>query len=126
MNEDIILYIPWPPTINDYYKMTQSGQRYLDKKVRKFREACAKAVHEQAPGLLLTDRLFVEAYMFVPDRRRRDLDNYNKGLLDGLTESGLWADDELIDQLHMYRGEVVKGGIVRIEISEAGPVVKYS
>jgi crossover junction endodeoxyribonuclease RusA len=125
MKDDIVLYLPWPPTVNDYYKVTQAGQRYLDKKVRVFRGLVAKSIHEQAPNLHLVDPLFVEVYLFPPDLRKRDVDNYMKGLLDGITESKLWKDDSIIDQLHIFRGEKVKGGIVRMEISEAGPVLPF-
>lgn len=126
MKEDIVLYLPWPPTINDYYKVTLAGQRYLDKKVRGFRADVEKALHEQCPGLKLADRLFVEVFQFPPDRRKRDLDNYIKGFQDACTKGGLWIDDSLIDQLFIYRGEVVKGGAFRVEISEAGPLVKFT
>ncbi|GAG36981.1 unnamed protein product [marine sediment metagenome] len=124
MNEDIVLYLPWPPTINSYYKMTRQGQRYLDKSVREFRQKVADQVNEQCPGLTLDEPLFMEVYLFPPDRRKRDLDNYMKGLLDSLTESGLWTDDSLLDQLFIYRGEILKPGMVIIEISEAGPTIK--
>ena len=123
ITEDIVLHLPWPPTVNSYYKTTRSGQRYLDKKVREFREAVAESVFEQLSGVTLDDSLFMEVYLFPPDKRKRDLDNYMKGLLDGLTQAGLWEDDSQVDQLHIYRGEVVNGGSVRVEISEAGPVV---
>ena len=124
MTEDIVLHLPFPPTINSYYKMTRNGQRYLDKAVREFRAKVAESINEQCPSLHLDYPLFMEVYLFMPDRRKRDVDNYMKGLLDSLTEAGLWEDDSLIDQLHIYRGEIVKGGQVRIEISEAGPIMK--
>ena len=124
MNEDVVLYLPWPPTINSYYKMTRNGQRYLDVSVREFRRKVADTVNEQCPGLTLTEHIFMEVYLYPPDRRKRDLDNYMKGLLDALTEAGLWEDDSLIDQLHIYRGEVTRAGSVRVEISEAGPILK--
>jgi len=123
MNEDIVLHLPWPPTVNSYYKVTRHGSRYLDKKVGLFREAVEQELNEQCPGLTLTEHLFMEVYLFPPDRRKRDLDNYMKGLLDALTNGGLWQDDSLIDQLHIFRGDVTDGGSVRVEISEAGPVV---
>ena len=124
MKNDIILHLPFPPTVNSYYKSTRSGQRYLDKKVGLFRSAVDQALSEQVPGLHLDEHLFVEVYLFMPDKRKRDVDNYMKGLLDALTQAGLWEDDSLIDQLHIYRGELTKQGAVRMEISEAGPVVK--
>lgn len=126
MNEDIVLHLPWPPTVNSYYKVTRHGQRYLDKKVRAFRAVVDEAMNEQAPGLVLDDRLFLEVYLFPPDKRKRDLDNYMKGLLDSVTEAKLWIDDSLIDQLHIYRGESIKEGAVVVSVSDAGPVVKFS
>jgi crossover junction endodeoxyribonuclease RusA len=66
----------------------------------------------------------MEVYLFPPDRRKRDLDNYMKGLLDALTVAELWTDDSLVDQLHIFRGEIVSGGSVRVEISDGGPVVR--
>ena len=125
MEEDIVLYLPWPPTINSYYKISRSGHHYLDKSVRKFREAVSKAIHEQYPHTKLSERLLVEVYEFPPDRRKRDLDNYMKGLLDSCTEASLWIDDSIIDQLHIYRGEVVKGGCIKVLICDAGPLIKF-
>ena len=124
MKEDIIIYLPWPPTINDYYRVTKAGQRYLDKKVRAYRAGVAESISEQCPGLYIEDTMFLEVCLYPPDRRKRDLDNYMKGLLDALTEAALWEDDVLINQLHIYRGEVVKGGSVKISISDSGPVLK--
>ncbi len=123
LNQDVVLFLPWPPTVNSYYKVTRHGQRYLDKKVRAFRDVVAESVHEQMPGLTLDESIFMEVYLFPPDRRKRDLDNYMKGLLDALTEADLWEDDSLIDQLHIYRGEIVDGGSVRVELSDAGPTI---
>jgi len=123
LEQDVVLYLPWPPTVNNYYKVSRHGQRYLHKNVKSFRDQVCEAISEQCPNLTITDSIFMEVYLFPPDRRKRDLDNYMKGLLDGLTQAGLWEDDSLLDQLHIYRGVVVKDGSVRIEIADAGPVV---
>lgn len=125
MKEDVILYLPWPPSVNDYYKSGRHGQRYLGLKVREYRATVLESIMEQAPGLRLDDRLFMEVYLYPPNKRVMDLDNRMKGLLDALTESGVWEDDKLVDQLHIYRGEVVSGGTVRVEISEAGPIMRF-
>lgn len=125
MNNDIILYLPWPPTVNSYYKTSRSGHKYLDKSVGAFRDAIHTALHEQVPGLELVDPLFIDVFLFPPDKRKRDLDNYMKGLLDAITVSGLWEDDSQIDQLHIYRGETISKGVVVMEISEAAPIIKY-
>jgi crossover junction endodeoxyribonuclease RusA len=63
--------------------------------------------------------------LYPPDSRTRDLDNYLKALLDACTHAGLWDDDQLIDQLFVYRGITVKSGNVRMSISEAGPLIPH-
>ena len=125
LEQDIVLHLPWPPTVNSYYKTSRHGARYLAKNVKPFREAVEQAVREQVPGITLDDRLFMEVYLFPPDNRQRDLDNYMKGLLDAVTHAELWIDDSLVDQLHIYRGETVSEGAVVVSISEAGPVVSF-
>jgi crossover junction endodeoxyribonuclease RusA len=125
MLNDVVLHLPWPPSVNNYYKTGRSGQRYLALRVREYRAAVLESVSEQAPGLCLDERLFMEVYLFAPTRREYDVDNMMKGLLDALTEAGLWTDDKLVDQLHIYRGVLVKGGSVRIELSEGGPLCGY-
>ena len=122
MDESIILWLPWPPTVNAYYKAVRSSI-YLSAKGRKYKELVEGLVNEQAPGICLDFPLFVEVWLFPPDRRTRDLDNYMKALLDAITNAGTWTDDKLIDQLHVYRG-CPGSGNVRIEICEAGPVLQ--
>lgn len=123
MDNDVVLYLPWPPTINDYYGVTRRGQRFLKKRATDYRKQVAECLHEQCPALHLDEHLFVEVYLAPPDNRKRDLDNYMKGLLDALTEGKLWVDDSLVDQLHIYRCATEARGKVRIELSEAGPIL---
>lgn len=126
IDEDVVLVLPWPPTINNYYKVARSGVKYLHKNVREYRLKVDEDIQEQAPGLCIDTPIFMEVYLYPPDSRKRDLDNYMKGLLDALVNTNLLADDSLIDQLFVYRGEVVSDGKVIIEISEAGPIIKRS
>lgn len=122
--DNIIIYLPWPPTVNSYYSAGQGKVRYISAKGRVFRDQVAQAIAEQAPGLTLADRLYVEVVLHPPDRRTRDLDNYMKALLDALTHSGLWEDDSQIDQLSILRGVIApKDGLTRLEIASAGPVI---
>jgi len=47
--------------------------------------------------------LEVQYIVFLPDRRRRDLDNFGKCLLDALTKCGAIEDDSLITDLHGHK-----------------------
>lgn len=122
----IILYLPFPPTVNSYYmnvgrtrgirRISQAGREFADK----VHLAIAEQGHLTEP---LYGKLNVEVILHTPDARVRDLDNYMKALLDACTKARLWLDDSQIDQLAILRGETVKKGLVRIEINSAGPIV---
>lgn len=120
----IEIILPWSPTVNRYYSKTRTHV-YISPKGKNFREDVVEALAQQVPDLCLTDtRLFVECVLFPPDRRKRDLDNHIKSLLDALTQAGVWEDDSQIDQLHIYRGEIVDKGLIHMRIYEAGPIIK--
>jgi crossover junction endodeoxyribonuclease RusA len=116
-------FLGFPPTVNNYYVKTQRGV-FISQKGRKYREAVAEAINGQMAGLYIQDKILVEVILYPPDNRKRDLDNYMKSLLDALTQSGLWEDDSLIDQLFVYRGvKVSPSGSVTVSIKEAAPLI---
>ncbi|NBW23084.1 MAG: RusA family crossover junction endodeoxyribonuclease, partial [Caulobacteraceae bacterium] len=53
---------------------------------------------------------------FPPDKRKRDLDNVLKSLLDALTHANVWDDDSQIDDLRIYRNIVA--GMVKVRLYE--------
>ena len=123
-DEEVMLECGFPPTVNNYYVKTRNGV-FISQKGRRFRDHVADMVNAQLGGLELGEaRLHVTVCLHPPDKRHRDLDNYMKALLDAITHTGLWEDDKQIDQLCIYRGEVVKSGSVRMEIAPAGPVLR--
>lgn len=63
-------------------------------------------------------RLRVVLILNPPDRRRRDVDNYSKGLLDAFTHAGIWADDEQIDELLIRKCHPVPPrGLVEVDVA---------
>lgn len=66
-------------------------------------------------------RLQVTVQAYPPDRRKRDLGNLDKVLMDSLEKAKVFDDDAQIDDVRYIRRAVEKGGkvIVRIEILEA-------
>lgn len=117
-------YIPFPPSVNNYYVKTQRGV-FISSKGKKFREQVAEAILQQVPGVHIEDPVLVEIVLFPPDNRRRDIDNYLKSMMDAITQTGFWTDDCLVDQLFVYRGEVSsKNGHVVILVTDAGPKIK--
>ena len=121
MQDDIQIILPYPPSINKYYVKTRNGI-FIGKAGKEYREAVAESVMQQGLALNLDVPLLVEIKVFVPDRRKRDLDNVCKALLDALTHANVWIDDSMINQLFIYRGEIVNGGSIVVEIVDAAPL----
>jgi crossover junction endodeoxyribonuclease RusA len=119
----LTLKLPWPPSLNTYWRSPNkgplAGRTLISEKGRAYREAVLWGLTtEKLPAdSLLTARLSVALYAYPPDKRRRDLDNLPKAILDALTHAGVWADDEQIDQLSIQRCEQRKGGHIRVVIT---------
>lgn len=71
----------------------------------------ASKLEQHGAGQLFGDseRLRVEMAVTPPDRRRRDLDNLLKAVLDGLGYADMYGDDSQIDELLVIRRPVRKG-----------------
>lgn len=112
----ISLTLPLPPTINHYYGV-RGTRRYIKPAGVAFRQAVADIVAD-AGHKTLEGRIALFAAIHPADRRRQDLDNRSKSLQDALTHAGVWLDDEQIDELTLVRREVVRGGMVKVVITE--------
>ncbi len=108
------LELPYPPSVNHYWRRV--GTRTLiSRGGRAFREAvCATLAAKRVRPLV--GRLVVEVTVYPPDRRRRDIDNVQKALLDALEHGGAYLDDSQIVRLAIEKGDPLDGGktIVRI------------
>lgn len=117
------LYTGYPPTVNNYYVKTQRGL-FISAKGRKFRDQLVQDALEQLSGMPPIDgKVRVDIVFWVPDLRKRDLDNLLKPLFDAITQAKLWNDDSQIDQVCVYRGSKVFGGKTYIRVSEAAPII---
>ena len=114
-----VLTLPWPPSVNTYWRHPNSGplagRHLISDKGRKYREAVKAMAHSVAPVM---GRTAVAILACPPDRRRRDLDNLNKAILDSLVNASVIEDDGLIDMLTIVRGEIVKDGAVYVRIEQ--------
>lgn len=115
----MIITLPYPPTNNLYYRRVGS-KTLLSRNGRDYREQVALECIAQGASAV-PGRLSVCIVAHPPDRRRRDLDNLPKGILDALQYAGVFEDDGNIDQLIVSRGDVVPGGSVSVTVQERLP-----
>jgi len=119
----LTLDLPYPPSLNSYWRHPSSGplagRHLISEQGRAYRaKVCETWRHSHIPRAgALTGRLSVEILAFPPDRRRRDLDNIPKAVLDALTHAGVWLDDSQIDRLSVVRQPAEMGGRLRVTIS---------
>lgn len=110
----IQLILPLPPSINHYWR-SHRNRRFISKEGVLFREAVIKECAEQGvkeiPG-----RLAVYVSVYFATRRRSDIDNRLKSLLDALEHAGCYENDSQIDEIHIFRKEVRKGGACTVLI----------
>ncbi len=104
----IQLLLPYPPSVNHYWGQV-GKRRFIGKRGVEFRKAVAEACLD-AGVEALEGRLAVHVALFPPDRRKRDVDNVLKSLLDACEHAGCYESDSQIDELHIVRQEVKKGG----------------
>ncbi len=118
----ILEQLPLSPSVNHVWKHRAVKGRamvYMSKEGIEFRAKIASIVKSmQLQNLPLTERLSVKIILNMPDKRRRDIDNFVKSAADSLTHAGLWLDDSQIDELIIIRGEIVKGGAMRVTVTE--------
>jgi Holliday junction resolvase RusA-like endonuclease len=66
---------------------------------REARDAMAQRATVQASGWpKITAPCAVSLHFHPPNKRRRDLHNYPKAIMDALTHAGVWEDDSLVVQ----------------------------
>ena len=108
--------LPWPPSVNHYWRNFR-GRMVIGERGRAYRrDAIASIRQQRIPTDGVGGPLSVRVHAFPPDRRRRDLDNLQKALLDAVVAAGVIEDDSNIDELQVVRGKVQRGGMVWVRI----------
>ena len=102
-----------PPSVNHYW-VASGKRRYLSDKANSFHAL----VRVLVPAIQSTTRLKLEVTFHFPDGQKRDIDNYLKATIDSLVKCGLCEDDEQFDELIVKRGSIVKGGLIKIKVTE--------
>lgn len=102
--------LPWPPSANTYWR--RNGERYfISSTGQAYRKHVASACYELAKSFMAEDRIRISIQAYPPDRRRRDLDNICKALLDSLQAATIFPDDSQIDELNLKRMSSISGHV---------------
>ena len=116
MGEAISFELPWPPSLNRYYRHV--GPRVLiSREGRRYRMMCVSRLGGVFPKLDGKVKLTGEFY--PPDARKRDLDNVLKCMIDSLVHAGLMRDDSQIKHIDVQMmSPVPPEGAVYIKLEE--------
>jgi crossover junction endodeoxyribonuclease RusA len=102
-----------PPSVNNYWVGTGRTCKVSDRG-RDFHDLVAMTI----PQLNTMARLKLDVTFHFPNKQRRDIDNFLKATIDSLVKCGLCVDDEQFDELSVKRGEIIKGGLIKIIVLE--------
>ena len=123
---EISFELPWPPSVNHYWRNVIVGSHarsLISAAGRAYKRNVGQAVLEQTVAQKVKHKTFVGRVsvaltLYPPVRRSRDIDNSTKAVLDALTDAKVWRDDSQVDELHIRRAEVVRGGKAVVQITE--------
>ena len=113
--------LPFPPSTNTYWRSIGRGRVIISKRGREYREevvyACIVERGAIAPDPM-EGRLVVTIEAIAPDKRRRDLDNMLKAVLDSLEHAKVYENDSQIDDLRITRLPPRKPGKIIVTVTE--------
>lgn len=122
--------LPYPVTVNKYWRKgkTSNGKTiiHLSSEAKRFTQTVVLLVAQNTDGRCSAKRLKGEFVLHPKDRRKQDIDNRLKSLLDAMQKARLYIDDEQFDEIIIRRGEMVKGGCVSVKIWEVNDDVSKS
>ena len=117
------LELPYPPSVNHYWRRV-GAKTLISREGRRFREEVVAKI-SQLKVRAISGPVRVQILACRPDKRRRDIDNILKSLLDALDHAGAYEDDSQIWDLSVEwalndDGElaVCRGGRVIVAIKE--------
>jgi crossover junction endodeoxyribonuclease RusA len=116
------LTLSWPPSVNNYFA-TVGRRRIVSAQGKAYREEVFWMVRQQRlNGRFAGDQVGIQILAYEPEvKRRRDLDNILKAVLDGLTKAGLWNDDSQVDDLRVVRCAAEGRGRLQIAVWRTVP-----
>ena len=90
----------------------------MSKAGREFRENVIQYVIDNNIPKFGDKKLKITLILRPRDKRKIDIDNRIKAVLDALEHAGVFDDDFQVDHIEMLRGEPLKGGLLHVCIEE--------
>ena len=103
-----ILMLPYPPSVNRLWRFA-GGRMYRSKVYNDWAVEAERHIVHQPRVPIFTVPVFLELAVGRPDKRRRDLDNVNKAILDILQHLEVLEDDSLVHHLCSFWDEETVG-----------------
>jgi len=95
--ENLVIFLSsLPVPKNNRYIRRRDGRVFKPPKVVHWESRALWEIKRQVEGYCFTEPVSVEVYFYLPDRRKRDIDNMLKTLWDILERAGVLANDNLI------------------------------
>ena len=109
--------LPFPPSLNTYWRNFR-GRTVMSKAGRQFREEVIQFVIDNNIPKFGERKLKLTLVLRPRDKRKIDIDNRIKAVLDALEHAGVFDNDFHVDHIEMIRGEPIKGGKLHVCIEE--------
>lgn len=104
-----MLKLPYPPSINHYYKNCRNGGKYISERGRQYRRDVLAIIKGLGIKSVGDSPVAVTVWLYQKDRRKRDIDNFQKCFFDALTTAGVWTDDSQVYEVSIKKGD--KSGV---------------
>lgn len=113
----IVLDLPFPKKTGNHQWIRRPGGYGLHKSVTSYRKEVGLIVRETIrPMGPVAAECSLSLTLRPPDRRRRDLDNVIKIVMDALEHGGLYENDSQIKTLYAERKEPAEPGSIRASL----------
>ena len=109
--------LPMPPSINGYRACVRN-RLITSKRGREYFVAVQNAMDElKLSGEMIEQPVIIHLTIHPRTRAKFDVSNYLKAYEDALVKCGFLEDDHWIEYGGIKKGEVIKGGLIKVRVA---------